>query len=121
LTSKPFLQSPNITSENLDLSLTVSAVKITTSPAGGNATQVNTRSRSSIGRRKIMRNLDRKDKQIEKKNVEFKELAVTESLSVVEMSHVHGGNGAPAPAGFPGGGGWGAPDALARRKFGIVL
>jgi hypothetical protein len=67
-----------------------------------------------------MSSQDRKDNQIERKPVELKELAVTESLSIVEMSHVYGGNGTPAPAGFPGGGGWGygygAP-AAAGRKF----
>jgi hypothetical protein len=54
----------------------------------------------------------RQDNQIERKPVELKELAVAESLSIVEMSHVYGGNGgppnptwpyygAPAPAGAP--------------------
>ena len=53
-----------------------------------------------------------RDNQIERKTVEFKELSVTESLSIVEMSQVFGGNPAVAPpapalAKDIGGGGWG--------------
>jgi hypothetical protein len=35
---------------------------------------------------------ERKSKQNEKKTVELKELAVTESLSITEMGQIHGGH-----------------------------
>jgi hypothetical protein len=63
------------------------------------------------------------DNQVERKPVEFKELAVTESLLILEMSQVHGGNGAtPAPGAIGGGWpayGYGAPAAVG-RGLGIV-
>jgi hypothetical protein len=55
-----------------------------------------------------MNSQDGQEIQIEKKTLELKELAVTESLSIVEMSQVHGGT-VTAPAG--GGGRFDAPAA----------
>jgi hypothetical protein len=39
-----------------------------------------------------MSSQERKDKHVEKKTVEFMELAVAESLSIIEMGQVRGGH-----------------------------